>query len=64
MCAIIFPLEYIETASSAVMFEKELSEDGKKEVIVIPGHELVRLDQAEQERLMPYLLEGNRNKVS
>lgn len=55
---------YIETLSSAVMFEKELSEDGKKEVVVILGHELVRLDQEVQERMIPYLLEGNGNKLS
>ncbi len=55
---------YIETASSAVMFEKELSEDGKTEVVVIFGHELVQLDQAEQERMMPYLLEWYCNKLS
>ena len=55
---------YIETLSSAVMFEMELLEDGKKEAVVILGHELVRLDQAEQERIMPYLLEGNGNNLS
>ena len=55
---------YIETASSAVMFEKELSEDGKTEVVAILGHELVRLDQEVQERMIPYLLEGDENKRS
>lgn len=55
---------YSETLSSAVMYEMELSEDGKKEVVVILGHELVRLDQEVQERMIPYLLEGKGNKLS
>jgi hypothetical protein len=55
---------YIETLSSSVMFEMELLEDGKTEAVVILGHELVRLDQEVQERMIPYLLEGNGNKLS